>query len=372
MATVVCKAQWRGKVIRAKCDNMAVVATIKSGSCREKVAMHLRRCLAFVEASVPLTIVAEHIRGVENTVADALSRNKLEVARSVMQPSSGDGADPGGPGGAADQKGSLLVRAGVEEVASFLLDQGLSEATRRRYDSTWRRYSASCEGLKEVPLPVTEEKATVYVATLACGGMKAATVKFHLAGLRQAHIRAGLTPPEWGKMARLAQTRRGLERYEATDSAGKLVRHPVKWQHMRALRDEWGAAGEKGRMLWAAACLCFFACLRAGEALAPEQGEFDEGAHLTWRDVEVGTWNDKETIRVNIKQSKTDRLRKGAFVVLESTNGGICPVKAMLEFMVDRRAGPGPFFMDREKVGLNRKEFVKEVKGALEREGTVQ
>ncbi len=47
--------------------------------------MHLRRCLAFVEASVPLTIVAEHIRGVENTVADALSRNKLEVARSVMQ-----------------------------------------------------------------------------------------------------------------------------------------------------------------------------------------------------------------------------------------------------------------------------------------------
>ena len=257
----------------------------------------------------------------------------------------------------------------MEEVASFLLDQGLSEATRRRYDSAWRRYSAWCEGLKEVPLPVTEEKATVYVATLACGGMKAATVKFHLAGLRQAHIRAGLTPPEWGKMARLAQTRRGLERYEATNSAGELVRHPVKWQHMKALRDEWGAAGEKGRMLWAAACLCFFACLRAGEALAPEQGEFDEGAHLTWRDVEVGKWNDKETIRVKIKQSKTDRLRKGAFVVLESTNGGICPVKAMLEFMVDRRAGPGPFFMDREKVGLNRKEFVKEVKGALERKG---
>ncbi len=85
VATVVWKARWRGKVIRAKCDNMAVVATIKSGSCREKVAMHLRRCLAFVEASVPLTIVAEHIRGVENTVADALSRDKLEVARSVMQ-----------------------------------------------------------------------------------------------------------------------------------------------------------------------------------------------------------------------------------------------------------------------------------------------
>ncbi len=71
VAAVVWGKHWRCKVIKARCDNMAVVATIKSGACKEKAAMHLMRCLAFVEATVPLRIVSEHIRGVENTVADA-------------------------------------------------------------------------------------------------------------------------------------------------------------------------------------------------------------------------------------------------------------------------------------------------------------
>ncbi len=47
--------------------------------------MHLMRCLAFIEATIPLTIVAEHIRGTENVVADALSRNKLDMAHFLMQ-----------------------------------------------------------------------------------------------------------------------------------------------------------------------------------------------------------------------------------------------------------------------------------------------
>ncbi len=43
------------------------------------------RCLAFVNATVPLTIVAEHIKGEENVVVDALSRDRLNAARSAMQ-----------------------------------------------------------------------------------------------------------------------------------------------------------------------------------------------------------------------------------------------------------------------------------------------
>ena len=62
------------------------------------------------------------------------------------------------------------------EVAAFLFEQRLSKATRRRYASVWKRYSVWCEGLEEAPLLVSEEKATGYMATLAEGGMKAATV----------------------------------------------------------------------------------------------------------------------------------------------------------------------------------------------------
>ncbi len=85
IAAVVWGEHWRGSAVKAWCDNMAVVATIRSGSCKEKKAMHLMRCLAFVEAIRSVTIVADHIRGEDNVIADALSRNKSNVAWSLMQ-----------------------------------------------------------------------------------------------------------------------------------------------------------------------------------------------------------------------------------------------------------------------------------------------
>ncbi len=85
VAAAVWSRHWRGKVVKARCDNMAVVATIQSGACKEKWAMHLMRCLAFIEATVPMTVVAEHMKGVDNVVADALSRDRRNVACSLMQ-----------------------------------------------------------------------------------------------------------------------------------------------------------------------------------------------------------------------------------------------------------------------------------------------
>ena len=40
--------------------------------------MHLRRCLAFLEAKWAIQLWAEHVRGVDNEVADSLSRNRLD------------------------------------------------------------------------------------------------------------------------------------------------------------------------------------------------------------------------------------------------------------------------------------------------------
>ncbi len=70
---------WQSKTVMTRCDNMAVVAIVNSGASREVEAMHLRRCLAFFEAKWSIQLRAEHVRGVENEVADALSRNKMDV-----------------------------------------------------------------------------------------------------------------------------------------------------------------------------------------------------------------------------------------------------------------------------------------------------
>ncbi len=85
VAAVVWGSQWKAGLVRARCDNMSVVAAIGSGNCREKRSMHLLRCLAMIEATLALSVRAEHIKGVDNTVADALSRNDAGRACVLMQ-----------------------------------------------------------------------------------------------------------------------------------------------------------------------------------------------------------------------------------------------------------------------------------------------
>ncbi len=241
--------------------------------------------------------------------------------------------------------------------------------TQRRYASAWKRYLGWCRSLEEEPLPVTEDKAMAYVAVLVRAGLKAGTVKYHLAGLRMAQIKAGMRAPDWSTMDRLAQLRKGLARMEAVGGRVTLVREPVKWVNMRAMHSVWRGKGERGKMLWAVACMCFFGCLRAGEALAPESGEFDEKAHLTWGDVQLEKAKSPVWIRVRIKESKTDRLRVGASVTLHRTDRDICPVRTVLEFMVCRGSGPGPFFTEGGGGSLTRRDFVVEVRKALVERG---
>ena len=70
--------QWSGKTVQIHCDYAAVVAIINSGDSKDAEAMHLCRCLAFIVAKWNMNIFATHVRGADNTMADALSRNNSE------------------------------------------------------------------------------------------------------------------------------------------------------------------------------------------------------------------------------------------------------------------------------------------------------
>lgn len=66
---------WEEQSVQCLCDNAAVVAIIKSGSSKCEHVMHLMRSLFFFTATHNISLVPEYIPGVENTGADALSRN---------------------------------------------------------------------------------------------------------------------------------------------------------------------------------------------------------------------------------------------------------------------------------------------------------
>ena len=76
-----------------------------------------------------------------------------------------------------------------------------------------------------------------------------------------------------------------------------------------------------------------------------------------------------EWIRVKIKESKTDRMRQGALVTVYRTRKKVCPVEALLRFIVVRNEGRGPFFKDENGKGLTRRVFVTKVKKELKSQG---
>ena len=67
--------EWRGLSVQVLCDNSAVVSIINWGNSQDQEVMHLMRCLAFIQAKFQFSMFASHIKGSNNDLADALSRD---------------------------------------------------------------------------------------------------------------------------------------------------------------------------------------------------------------------------------------------------------------------------------------------------------
>ena len=78
-------------------------------------------------------------------------------------------------------------------------------------------------------------------------------------------------------------------------------------------------------MLWAAASLCFFGFLWAGEICVPSDNSYDEGAHLNFNDVSVDSMEKPSSLRIRIKASKTDPFRQGVDIFMGRTGNELCP-----------------------------------------------
>ena len=70
MAVAMWGKFWNGQVVNCRCDNMAVVAVINSRTSRDPDLMHQLRCLAFFEAKFSFSVIASHIAGAKNSLAD--------------------------------------------------------------------------------------------------------------------------------------------------------------------------------------------------------------------------------------------------------------------------------------------------------------
>ena len=77
LAATAWGAQWSRKRILIHCDNHAVVDVWRSGTTKHKALMRLIRSLFFTAAKHNFTVLLKHIPGVDNSIADSLSRSQL-------------------------------------------------------------------------------------------------------------------------------------------------------------------------------------------------------------------------------------------------------------------------------------------------------
>ena len=66
---------------------------------------------------------------------------------------------------------------------------------------------------------------------------------------------------------------------------------------------------------------------------------FDKGAHLSPADVSVDDKHNPSVMCIRIKASKTDPFRQGCNVFMGKTGKALCPVVAMLAYLVVRKGG---------------------------------
>ena len=104
----------------------------------------------------------------------------------------------------------------------------------------------------------------------------------------------------------------------------------------------------------------------------PSDGSYDPSVHLSRSDIAVDNPGAPTVIRVTIKQSKTDPFRKGVNLFLGKTSTDLCPVAAMLNYLVLRGSEAGPLFWFADHRYLTRQRLVGAVRDALRKAGVDQ
>ena len=332
-------SKWGGKTVCFHCENAAVVAVLKGGYTKEPYMAHMLRCLFFLEASMQFVSIALHVPGVQNEVADALSRNNMSAFfRLAPQSNSKRLTNPTGTAmGRRSSRTRELDLSALENLVHFYTKEALAPATRRAYSSAQRRYLSFCTQFKLNPIPTSESILCAYVAFLAKDNVKYKSIKMYLSAIRNLQIVSRHRNLFSSPLPLLEQVLNGIKKNQA--KGGATMRHrerlPITPDILYQMLTVWKSDSQNPDviMMWAACCTCFFGFLRTGEITLPSQKDYDSGAHLSFGDVKLDAASNPTRAEVSIKSSKTDPFRHGVVIHLGKTDNALCPVVALASYL---------------------------------------
>ena len=224
-----------------------------------------------------------------------------------------------------------------------------------------------CQQLNTSPTPATEELLCKFVAHLALNNITVSTIKVYLSGVRQLHVREGRPPPPTTGMARLMQVLRGIKISQAASNRPARQRSPITPEILRQVKARWQQEppSQDRIMLWAAFLTCFFGFFRSGEICSNQADMFNPATDLSVDSVTIDSVRNPRLVRIRLQISKTDPFREGAIITLPRTEDDLCPVAALLSWLVYRGKSSGPLFLLQSGAPLTRTRLVTELRKVL-------
>ena len=252
---------------------------------------------------------------------------------------------------------------------------GLAVSTQKVYSSAINQYVKFCNQFLLPLTPASEQLLCRFVTYLAIKHISASSLKVYLSAVHQLHLQHGCSPPAVGDMPRLQQVLRGIRISQAkvpNTRCPQRTRLPITPTLFRNIWQSWrGSPMDHDKvLLWAAITMCFFGFMRSGELCIHDTARgFDETRDLTFKDVAVDDYRDPSFIRIHLKTSKTDPFHQGSVIVLGRTKDELCPVAALLQWLVRRGNAPGPQFVFASGAPLARPQLVTTLRTFIQQMG---
>ena len=179
------------------------------------------------------------------------------------------------------------------------------------------------------PFPLVESSLCHFVAFLSTNGLSHSS----LSAIHFTQIALG------GQQ--LQYVKRGLSRQRPDHTCPKRL--PIIPEILSTLWGSWSRAPITYNkvMLRAACCLGYFAFLWSGEFTSSALAS----SPLEQSDIAVNDRSNPSYITVFLCRSKTDQGGIGTAIYIGRTQGRICPVVAVLDYLARRPSTPGPLFI---------------------------
>ena len=249
------------------------------------------------------------------------------------------------------------------------MQYSIADSTCGSYTVYQKLYLHFCEMFLLRPFPVCQVTLCYFVAYLADQNIAHQSIKCCLSGVRHLHVSLGHPEPGIGQsMPTLQQALRGVQSIQSKRGRGSRTCLPITPELLHNIRRHWEKeTTERANviMLWAACTTCFFGFFWAGEITTLSDKGFDPNVHLSLADMAIDNQANPTTLRIHLKQSKTDPFRRGIDVFVGRMGDLLCPVTATVAYLAQHGGGSGPLFRFSDGRVLTRERFVAQVQEAL-------